>query len=84
MEDQEQQEDPDCEPPAPKKKKKKDKQPAGEENGHKGEAIDVNGNSNDAETPKLKTKKNAQGDTEVSAVYLSTKDLRNKKAKSWN
>uniref|UniRef100_A0A3Q1JGT7 RNA helicase n=2 Tax=Anabas testudineus TaxID=64144 RepID=A0A3Q1JGT7_ANATE len=64
LEDQEQQEDPDCEPPAPKKKKKKDKQPAGEENGHKGEAIDVNGNSNDAETPKLKTKKNAQGDTE--------------------
>lgn len=66
------QEDPDCEPPAPKKKKKKDKLAVDQENGHTDEAIDMNGNSHSPETPKQKTKKKSEGDTEVSAVlYLS-------------
>ncbi|XP_029000540.1 nucleolar RNA helicase 2 [Betta splendens] len=57
-------EDADCEPPAPKKKKKKDKLAAAQMNGHIQEATDTNGNVNDAETPKQKTKKNKGGDTE--------------------
>ncbi|XP_071344776.1 nucleolar RNA helicase 2 [Trachinotus anak] len=56
----EEQEEPDCEPPAPKKKKKK----ADQVNGHVDEATDMNGNSNEIETPKQKTKKNTEGDTE--------------------
>lgn len=71
----EEQEDPDCEPPAPKKKKKKDKLAVDQENGHTDEAIDMNGNSHSAETPKQKTKKKSEGDTEVSAVlYILTKE----------
>uniref|UniRef100_A0A671Y4Z9 RNA helicase n=1 Tax=Sparus aurata TaxID=8175 RepID=A0A671Y4Z9_SPAAU len=64
LEDQEQQEDPDCEPPAPKKKKKKDKLAADQVNGHTDEA-DMNGNSNGVETPKKKSKKEkTEGDSE--------------------
>ncbi|XP_047437428.1 nucleolar RNA helicase 2 [Mugil cephalus] len=58
------QEEPDCDPPAPKKKKKKDKLAADQENGHMDEATDMNGNSDQAETPKQKTKKTTEGDTE--------------------
>ncbi|XP_015229829.1 PREDICTED: nucleolar RNA helicase 2 [Cyprinodon variegatus] len=54
---EEQEEDPDCDPPAPKKKKKKEKLAADQVNGHIDEAADVNGNSNDVESPKQKTKK---------------------------
>ncbi|XP_020494232.2 nucleolar RNA helicase 2 [Labrus bergylta] len=62
--EQEEQENPDCEPPAPKKKKKKDKLAADQINGHSEEATDMNGNINGVETPKKKTKKNAEVDTE--------------------
>lgn len=66
----EEQEDPDCDPPAPKKKKKKDKLAADQVNGHTDEATDMNGNSTEAETPKKKTKKNTEGDTEVRTLLL--------------
>lgn len=65
----EDQEDPDCEPPVPKKKKKKDKLAVDQVNGHVEEATDMNGNSNDVETPKQKSKKKTEGDTEVSLLY---------------
>uniref|UniRef100_A0A3Q3JE35 RNA helicase n=1 Tax=Monopterus albus TaxID=43700 RepID=A0A3Q3JE35_MONAL len=68
LEDQEEKED--CEPPAPKKKKKKDQLAADQVNGQIDEAADMNGNSNDVETPKKKIKKNTEGDTEVSAVLV--------------
>ncbi|XP_008308798.1 nucleolar RNA helicase 2 [Cynoglossus semilaevis] len=61
-EQQQEEEDPDCEPPAPKKKKKKDKLAADQMNGHTDEATDLNGNSNDIETPKKKKKKSSEGD----------------------
>lgn len=64
LEDQVEQEDPDCEPPAPKKKKKKDKLAVDQVNGQMDEAADVNGNSNDVETPKQKTKRHTEGNTE--------------------
>ncbi|KAG7482648.1 nucleolar RNA helicase 2 [Solea senegalensis] len=65
LEDQAEQEEPDCEPPAPKKKKKKDKLAAEQMNDHTDEATDLNGNCNGIETPKKKkTKKNSEGDTE--------------------
>ncbi|XP_070819862.1 nucleolar RNA helicase 2 [Chaetodon trifascialis] len=60
----EEQEEPDCEPPAPKKKKKKDKLAVDQVDEHTPEATDMNGNSNGVETPKQKTKKNKDGDTE--------------------
>lgn len=66
----EDQEDPDCEPPVPKKKKKKDKLAVDQVNGHVEEATDMNGNSNDVETPKQRSKKKTEGGTEVSAVQL--------------
>ncbi|XP_053721111.1 nucleolar RNA helicase 2 [Synchiropus splendidus] len=57
--------DPDCEPPAPKKKKKKEKLAVEQANGHmEDEAADVNGNVNDVETPKKKTKKNTDAKAE--------------------
>ncbi|XP_039984629.1 nucleolar RNA helicase 2 [Xiphias gladius] len=66
LEDQEEQEEEDqgCEPPAPKKKKKKDKLAADQVNSYLDEATDMNGNSDDVETPKRKTKKNTEGDNE--------------------
>ncbi|KAM9409636.1 nucleolar RNA helicase 2 [Pholidichthys leucotaenia] len=58
----EEQEDQDCEPPAPKKKKKKDKTSVDQASEHIDEATDMN--SNDLKTPKQKTKKNKDGDSE--------------------
>lgn len=71
MEEQIEQEDPDCEPPAAKKKKKKDKMTADQENGHKDEATDMNGNSNIETSPKKKkTKKNNEANTKVCLFFL--------------
>uniref|UniRef100_A0A3B5LP29 RNA helicase n=1 Tax=Xiphophorus couchianus TaxID=32473 RepID=A0A3B5LP29_9TELE len=66
---EEQEEDPDCDPPAPKKKKKKDKLAADQANGHINEAADLNGNSEDVESPK-KTKKKKKEASEVSTMIL--------------
>lgn len=70
MEEQIEQEDPDCEPPAAKKKKKKDKVTADQENGHMDEATDMNGNSNIETSPKKKSKKNSEANTEVCLFSL--------------
>ncbi|XP_019751457.1 nucleolar RNA helicase 2 isoform X1 [Hippocampus comes] len=57
---QEEEEEPDCESPVPKKKKKKDKLAEDQVNGHKNEAIDLNGNTDTSEPPKKKKKKNTE------------------------
>jgi len=58
----EEQEDPDCEPPAPKKKKKRDKLAVDLVNDH----IDLNGSSNDVDTPEMIEKMAG----EVSGMFL--------------
>lgn len=64
IEEQIEQEDPDCEPPATKKKKKKDKVTEDQDTSFMDEATDMNGNSNIETSPKKKSKK------EVCLFYL--------------
>lgn len=65
LEEQVEEEEPDIEPP--KKKKKKDKVTVDQENGHVDEATDMNGN---AETsPKKKSKKSSDANTEVCVLF---------------
>lgn len=75
MEEQMEQEDPNCEPPAAKKKKKKDKVTADQENGHIDEATDMNGNSNIETSPKRNTKKNSEAKTEVCLYFFAFLNL---------